>query len=670
MKVINNMKLLFLTCIVFLNININAQNAKYFILKSPNGSLNVEISCDEKIEYKLLHDGDILLEKSDISMKLEGGNSFGIHSKYIGFSKQSVNKTFASSIYKKNQITDAFNEITLKFKDGFQLIFRAYDDGMAYRFVSTLNKRFVVENEQVVYNFPYEPKLYVPYANTEKRTIESQMAISFENVYKYIKLSEWETDRIAFSPLLVEYENGKKLVIVEADLTNYPGMFLYAEGCKSLKGKFAAYPKKATLGGYNNLQLLVNKRESYIAKYENGNVSFPWRTLIVSTKDSELANNDMVYKLATPSSSDMDFTWVKPGKVAWDWWNDWNIYGVEFKSGINNDTYKYYIDFASKYGIEYIILDEGWSVKNKADLYQIVPEINLKELITYSEKKNVGLILWAGYAAFEKDIEGVCKHYSEMGIKGFKVDFMERDDQVAVNFHYRAAKIAAQHRMLLDFHGTYKPTGLQRTFPNVINVEAVYGLEQMKWAKNLDMVSYDVTMPFIRMIAGPVDYTQGAMSNATKENYRPSNSEPMSQGTRCRQLAEYIVFESPLNMLCDNPSNYMREPTCTKFIAEVPTVWDSTIVLDGKVAEYIAVAREKGSVWYVGAMTNWDARNLNLDLSFLGAGNFKAVIFKDGVNADKAAHDYKKVEINILSDKKLNIQMAPGGGFAMKISKL
>ena len=342
---------------------------------------------------------------------------------------------------------------------------------------------------------------------------------------------------------------------------------------------------------------------------------------------------------------------------------------VDFKAGVNNATYKHYIDFASEYSIEYVILDEGWAVNKRADLLQVIPEINLPELAAYAKSKNVGLILWAGYYAFDRDMEAVCKHYSEMGIVGFKVDFMDRDDQPMVDFHRRAAEMGAKYKMMIDYHGTYKPTGLNRTFPNAINFEAVYGLEQMKWAANADQVTFDVIVPFIRQVAGPMDYTQGAMRNATRRNYKSVNSEAMSQGTRCRQLAEYIIFESPLNMLCDNPSNYRNEKECTEFIAAVPTVWDNTISLDGEIGKYVSIARQKGDAWYVGAMTNWSAREMVIDLSFLGEGNYKGEVFKDGVNADRAARDYKKEIINIPANRKLPISMAPGGGYVIKISK-
>lgn len=478
------------------------------------------------------------------------------------------------------------------------------------------------------------------------------------------------SNQIAFTPVVVELEEGRKICIAESDVESYPGMFVYnEEQSTSLKGVFAPYPKNLLQGGHNNLQMLVTERENYIAKC-SGKRTFPWRIAIVSSDDKELLDNDLVYKLAAPSRID-DTSWIKPGKVAWEWWNHWGLSGIDFKAGVNNATYKAYIDFAAKHGIEYVILDEGWAVNLKADLFQVVPEIDLKELVAYAESKDIGLILWAGYYAFERDMEDICRYYSELGIKGFKVDFMDRDDQPMVDFHYRGAAIAAKYHLLLDYHGTYKPTGLNRTYPNVVNFEGVHGLEQLKFAGSdkVDQVTYDVTMPFIRMVAGPVDYTQGAMRNGTKRTFRPVNEAPMSMGTRCRQLAEYVIFESPLSMLCDSPVFYERESECTSFIAEVPTVWEETVALDGKIGEYISMARRKGDIWYLGTLTNWEKRTMEIDLSFLGDGEWSAELYKDGVNAGTVASDYIKSIIAIPQDRKLSVTMAEGGGCALKIYK-
>lgn len=642
---------------------------KEFSLKSPDGKLTVAVDVDETVSYSLEHDGTLLLDGSEISMTLSDGVTYGNGSRFLGKQLRSVDETIQAVNYRKKTVEDRYNELTLRFK-GFNLVFRAYDDGMAYRFVSLSRTPFNVVSEKASFSFPEDWKAYVPYVRDySSDDFSRQFMNSFENTYSHISLSEWNRDRLAFLPLVVEAADGKKLCITESDLLDYPGMYLYnGDGDSSLEGVFAPYPAEEKQGGHNMLQMVVQSRKEHIAEFEKG-TAFPWRTVIVSENDWELTESDMVYRLATPAAEDMDFSWVKPGKVAWDWWNDWNLYGVDFRAGINNDTYRYYIDFASAHGIEYVILDEGWAVNLKADLMQVIPEIDLKMLADYAASKNVGLILWAGYWAFDRDMEAVCKYYSEMGIKGFKVDFMDRDDQKMVDFHRRAAEMAARYGLMVDFHGTYKPTGLSRTYPNVVNNEGIHGLEQLKWSPDADQVTYDVTIPFIRFVAGPADYTQGAMRNATRWNYRPVNNEAMSQGTRCRQLAEYVVFDSPLNMLCDSPSNYMREAECTEFIASVPTVWDETEALDGKIAEYVAIARRSGDAWYVGAMTDWNARDLELDLSFLGDGDFEMTVYRDGINADRAARDYVKETVAVPASRKVSVHMAPGGGYAAVIVK-
>ncbi len=660
-----------LLLVVFLNFNVDAQ--KSYSVVSPNGKLKAEITVGELVEYSLSHAGDQLLNNSTISMTLTNGVELGANSRVLKSKTRLVKNEIEAINYKKNIVTDNYNELEIFFRGNFSLIFRAYNDGLAYRFSTNMKESFYVKNEQVVFNFPDNLKAFIPYVNNgngQKDTFEKQFYNSFENTYQYINIGDWDRERLAFLPLLVEGPNGKKICITEADLLNYPGLYLSNRNkSNSLVGVFAPYPKEIKQGGHNNLQGEVKLSEPFIAKCE-GKTEFPWRAIIVSENDYELTNNDMVYRLASPNKL-ADVSWIKPGKVAWDWWNAWNLFNVDFEAGINNETYKYYIDFASANGIEYVILDEGWSVRGEADLLKVIPEIDLPMLIDYAKNKNVGLILWAGYWALNRDIEGVCKHYSNMGIKGFKVDFMDRDDQPMVDFHAKTAEIAAKYGLMIDYHGTYKPTGLQRTFPNVINFEGVHGLEQMKWAStDVDQVTYDVTIPFIRMVAGPLDYTQGAMRNATKDNYRPVNTEAMSQGTRCRQLAQYVIFESPINMLCDSPSNYLLEMESTKFISEIPTTWDETIALNGEVSKYLSIARRKGDTWYIGAMTNWDSRTIDLDLSFLGEGNFKAEVFKDGVNANKVAKDYVKDIINISSQKTMTVNMAPGGGTAIKIVKI
>ena len=642
---------------------------KEYHLDSPDGKLTVTIRIDKQITYTLTEGKQTLVAPSPISVQLSDGTAWGSNSRLKNVSNRKSNEVIPSPFYKRSEIKDIYNEMTLNFRERFSLIFRMYDEGMAYRFVSTGSKPFKVANEEAIFNFEKDYKTFVPYVKDGKQPIETQFSNSFENTYTHVALSGLNPQRLMFTPVVIEQDNGRKLCIAESDVENYPGMFLInRDGKNALTSMLAPFPKEKKQGGHNQLQILVNERENYIASCQP-KAKLPWRIVVVAHNDKELADNDMVYKLAAPSRI-KDISWIRPGKVAWEWWNHWGIQNVDFEAGVNNETYMHYIDFASRHGIEYVILDEGWAVNLQADLFQIVPEIDLKKLVAYAKQKNVDLILWAGYYAFARDIERVCKHYSELGIKGFKIDFMDRDDQEMVDFHYRAAETAAKYKLLVDFHGTYKPTGLNRTYPNVINYEAVHGLEQMKWSDiRTDQVTYDVTMPFIRMLAGPIDYTQGAMRNATKRCYSACNDAPMSQGTRCRQLAEYVVFESPLNMLCDSPTNYDREEECTNFIATIPTVWDETVAINGEIGKYITMARQKEGVWYIGSLTNWDARTLELDLSFLGTGEWKAEIYSDGINANRLATDYKKTVIDIPASRKLTINLAQGGGCAMKISK-
>jgi len=660
-------KSIFIIALVLLTANLYCQ--KNIHLESPDGKLDISVSLVEKITYSLSYEKNEMIKSSPISLQLEDGISFGIGSVLRNTKATKNDRIIKANFYKRNEIRDSYNELILNFKEDFSLVFRAYNEGMAYRIISTGKNNFRVKNEEVAFNFGKDYKAYIPYVKTNTETIENQYFNSFENTYTYTSISEMNPKRLVFMPVVVDMDGGKKLCITESDLESYPGMYLINDNNSTiLKSNFASYPATTVQGGYNKLQQTVTDRKPFIAKCI-AKSKLPWRIIIVTNNDKELTESDMVYKLASPSRVE-DLSWIKPGKVAWEWWNNWGLSHVDYETGVNNKTYMAYIDFASRNNIRYVILDEGWSVKMQADLFQAVPEIDLKKLIAYGKSKNVDLILWAGYYAFERDMEKVCMHYSDMGIKGFKVDFMDRDDQQMVDFYYKAAETAAKYKLLLDFHGAYKPTGLNRTYPNVINYEGVHGLEQMKWSDiKTDQVTYDVTMPFIRMVAGPVDYTQGAMRNSTKKTFRPINNEPMSQGTRCHQLAEYVVFESPLNMLCDSPSNYEKEQECTDFISAVPTVWDNTVSLNGEIGKYITIARQKNDSWYLGSLTNWNPRQLKINLSFLGEGNWEAEIFKDGINANNIASDYQKEIIDIPSDKNLTISMAAGGGYAMRIYK-
>ena len=648
---------------------------KEFEVKSPNGMISVSISVGDKVRYSVRHGKTVIIKGSEISMELEDGTvlgSIGSMESIKSLKTNSVNEVLQTDFYKKKEVENNYNELIINFKGNYKLTFRAYDDGVAYRFSTSFKKQIFVKKENVNYCFDDDYVAYIPYVNARKGDgdfLTQQFFTSFESQYTIDSISKMDAERIAFTPLLICVRDGKKVVIVESDLEDYPGTFFRKGKGNSLEAVQSTYPKVEEQGGHNMLQMVVKERENYVAKVK-GTRDFPWRAMVISENDAELMNSDIVYKLASPSRVD-DVSWIRPGKVAWDWWNNWNIWGVDFKAGINNDTYKYYIDFASKYGIEYVILDEGWAVNKQADLFQIVPEIDLEELVAYANERNVGLVLWAGYYAIDRDMEHVCKHYSEMGIKGFKVDFMDRDDQEVVDFYYRMAAMAAKYHLFVDFHGAYKPTGLSHTYPNVLNFEGVYGLEQSKWDDDLNQVNYECMIPYIRMVAGNLDYTQGAMDNATKNHFRAIYTNPMSQGTRCRQLAEYVIFESPFNMLCDSPTKYMQNPECTEFIAEIPTVWDETIALDGKLGEYAVIARRKGNTWYVGAITNWEAREIEIDLSRINGINRINKMYCDGVNANRNAEDYRVIRDfkDIGDDGIIKINLAKGGGAVIIINE-
>ena len=660
------MKKTLLSALLLLCVSAFAQ--KQYTLQSPDGKITVTVEADEQLTYAVTHGKTCVLAPSAIGMTLTDGTQLGQKPVVRNAKTRSVNQSVKTQLYKRAEIPEIYNELTLTLKGNYKVIFRAYDEGVAYRFETDFRKPIIIENETANFNFDADYQGVIPYvlrrAGQEGDLISQQFYNSFENTYTHTKLSQMDPEKLAFLPLLVELNDGKKAVITEADLEDFPGLYLYnPNGENSLSAMHAGYPKTREQGGHNNLQWLVKERENYIAKVD-GKRAFPWRCIVISENDKELADSDLVYLLASPSRIEDD-SWIQPGKVAWDWWNAWNIYGVDFNAGINNDTYKYYIDFASQYGIEYVILDEGWAVNKQADLFQVVPEIDIQELVDYGAERNVGIVLWVGYAAIDKDMENVCQYYSDMGVKGFKVDFMDGDDQMIVDFYYRMAATAAKYQLFVDFHGAYKPTGLHRTYPNVLNHEGVYGLEQAKWDNKSDFVLNEVTIPFIRMVAGPMDYTQGAMRNAQKNNFAAVYTEAMSQGTRCRQLAEYVIFESPFNMLCDSPSNYLNEDECTQFIASVPTVWDETVVLDGKVGEYLVIARRKNFHWYVGAITNWEERDLVLDLSVLpNFGAKSGRIFRDGPNANRAARDYVAEQIQVMGNK-VKVHLAKGGGAVM-----
>lgn len=638
-----------------------AAKEKKYVLSSPDGTLKVEISAGNELAYQVMHGNDTILSHSNIGLVLENGTIVGKTPRITGERRRKIKDNIESPFYRFKEFVATGNELDLKLKGGFGIIFRAYNEGVAYRFYTTQSSDIIIKEEQAEFNFKEDYTAYLPYTTNDKKP----MAMAYQNVYDIIPLSKAQP-KLAFLPVTVDC-GSVKLTLLESDLEAYPGMFVQSQqGKYGLKGVFAPYPAKTDFYPWRK-QEYVTETTDFISR-SRGSRSYPWRVLAITEKDTDMPVNNLVYALASPNRIG-DTSWIKTGKVAWDWWNDWNLKGVPFKAGINMDTYKYYIDFASRNGLEFIVLDEGWYDPKSGDMLTVIPELDLTELIAYGKSKGVEIVLWTVFNVLDSQLEAACKKYADMGIKGFKVDFLDRDDQTAVEMVYRIAEMTARYKLTLDLHGIYKPTGINRTYPHIINFESVFGMEEVKWTdiKN-NMPLYDVTFPYIRMMAGPVDYTPGVMRNATKADWRAMYYTPASMGTRCHQLAAYIVHDSPFTMLCDAPTNYLNEQECVDFIASLPVEVDSTFIASGELGKYIVTVRKKDVNWYIGGMTNWDERDVQLDFSFLPEGmSYTAVLFKDGVNANKQAEDYRKETIRIDKDSRLTLHLASGGGFAMKL---
>ena len=659
----NNKKL----CLAILSLLLLIGNASFaakekkYVLSSPDGTLKVEISAGNELAYQVMHGNDTILSHSNIALVLEDGTIVGKTPRITGERRKKIKDNIESPFYRFKEFVATGNELDLKLKGGFGIIFRAYNEGVAYRFYTTQSSDIIIKEEQAEFNFKEDYTAYLPYTTNDKKP----MAMAYQNVYDVTPLSKAQP-KLAFLPVTVDC-GSVKLTLLESDLEAYPGMFVQSQqGKYGLKGVFAPYPAKTDFSPWRK-QEYVTETTDFISR-SRGSRSYPWRVLAITEKDTDMPVNNLVYALASPNRIG-DTSWIKTGKVAWDWWNDWNLKGVPFKAGINMDTYKYYIDFASRNGLEFIVLDEGWYDPKSGDMLTVIPELDLPELIAYGKSKGVEIVLWTVFNVLDSQLEAACKKYADMGIKGFKVDFLDRDDQTAVEMVYRIAEMTARYKLTLDLHGIYKPTGINRTYPHIINFESVFGMEEVKWTdiKN-NMPLYDVTFPYIRMMAGPVDYTPGAMRNATKADWRAMYYTPASMGTRCHQLAAYIVHDSPFTMLCDAPTNYLNEQECVDFIASLPVEVDSTFIASGELGKYIVTVRKKDVNWYIGGMTNWDERDVQLDFSFLPEGmSYTAVLFKDGVNANKQAEDYRKETIRIDKDSRLTLHLASGGGFAMKL---
>jgi alpha-glucosidase len=644
---------LFVLFWVLLSLAGTAPAQSSFDLHSPNKRIEIRLRTAPRLRYDVLLKGRALMEDCTLSLDVDH-KKLGIDPKVLTSKERSVDQILIPVVRQKfAKIHENYNELRIELEGGYAVVFRAYDEGVAYRFeTSLLEQQVKVYAEEASFHFAGNSIVY--YAQED--------SFFSHNERKYLpqQLSEIIPAYIATLPAVVDAGEGAKIAIAESDLEDYPGMWLRGTGGPALTATFPPYPLKEQLEGDRNFRVVESA--DYIAS-TSGTRTYPWRLMGVVEKDGDLLTNQLVWLLEKPSQV-QDTSWIKPGKVAWDWWNANNVYNVDFKSGINTQTYKYYIDFAAKYGLQYIVLDEGWY--KLGNVLEVVPEIDMEVLTAYAKQKNVGIILWVTSKSLDDQLLPALDLYEKWGIKGVKVDFMQRSDQLMVNYFHKVSRETAKRKMLVDFHGAQKQITMTRTWPNMISGEGVRGMEWSKWSADAEP-KHNVTLPFTRMFLGPMDYTPGAMRNATKATFAPIFQQPTALGTRCHQLAMYVVFESPLQMLADSPSNYLREPEAMEFLGPIPTVWDDTKVLDGKIAEYVLIARRNGDDWYIGAMSDWTGRELEIDMAFLPAGKFSMVAYQDGENADRMAGDYTLVKSQVNSSSKLKIKLAPGGGWAARI---
>ena len=610
--------------------------AKDYQVSSPDGLLTVIVHAgQDRLTWEVRHGSTTILTPSEIGIN-------GTLAKLKG-------KTEGHTITVRNQ--------------QYSVEFRADDDAAAYRITVNGKKPLTIDSETAEFNFADDYQAFVPYVN-DNRSGE-RYCYSFESYYDEQPLSKMFTDSLAINPLAVRLPEGKLAVVADMGAVDYPGMFLLKNGAHGLKAAFAPYPTEETIGGYARLNLIPTRRASYIAKDVKG--ALPWRIVLVTRQDRQLLTAQLPERFG-PQCQIADTSWIKPGKVAWDWWNATMLTGVPFRAGMNTDTYRYYIDFAAKNHLEYIIIDEGWSTDEslRSDLN---PDIDLLCLLPYAQKKGVGIILWSSWRNCINNTEEDFKYYASLGVKGFKVDFFDRDDQAVMRSAWQIAQCAARHHLLLDYHG-YRPTGIQKAWPNIVNFEGVKGLENSKWEPRSsdgplhNQPRYDVSIPYLRQLVGPLDYTPGAMNNATRAQFFGNNDHPMSQGTRAHQVAMYTIFDAPLQMLADSPSKYIKEQETTNFISKIPTTWDEVVPLDGRLGQYVAVAKRKGNTWYVAAMTDWTPRQLTISLSMLGSGQHQAEVFADGVNADRDATDYQLSTLTVAQGDSITIRLAPAGGWS------
>ena len=632
-------------------------------ISSPDGRIKVVVEATDKVFYSVFYNEKLLLAPSIINLTLADGTALTGKISFRKISTRQNHSHIVSPVPEKRiNIPDVYNELTIRFRQPISLVFRVYNDGLAYRFLTHFSDSIIIKEETAEYNFPENHTVYFP--EVVKRENADIFHTSFEEPYQVKSLDSLLNGNFCFTPILIAPTQGPKLVITESDLHDYPGMFITGNNNKTVTGRFAPFPIEETVAEGEFPQAIVTKRADYIAATK-GTRSFPWRVMIIAANDKELPANDLVYRLASPSKLN-DHSWIQPGKGTDEWIIGVNLFNVPFKSGVNTATYKFYIDFAHKFGFERIMMDAGWS--DYKDLFKINPDINMDEIAAYAKQKNIRLSMWTLAMTLERQLEPALEQFNKWGVDFIMTDFMDRDDQLMVNFYDRIAEAAAQHKIMIMFHGAYKPAGFNRTYPHAMTREGVLGSEYNIWSEKATP-EHNLLLPFIRMVSGPMDYEPGILDNATAKTFRPIGDKVMAMGTRCHQSAMFIVYESPIQIFSGNPSQGLLEPEFMKLVGSIPTVWDTTIVIDAKLGDYIITARKKGDDWFIGAMCDWSPRELSVELPFLEIGNYQATLLEDGVNADRYASDYKLSKRKVSKSDKIPVKMAPGGGFIMRLQK-
>jgi alpha-glucosidase len=632
-------------------------------IKSPDGNLRIIITIGRELLYSVYFNNRPLLLRSAIDMELQGGIRLSNNSSIRKIGLQQVNDSIISPVPEKRRlIRDYFNEIRIDFRNGFALQFRAYNDGAAYRLITNRKDSLHIVRETARFRFAEDFSAYYP--EVQKRNDADSFHTSFEEPYQRKKLDSISPSALCFSPVLVDCENGTKVLLTESDLENYPGMFLRSTGSQGFEGCFAHYPLEQRISEGEYPQAIVTERAPYIA-ISQGSRTYPWRVIAISKQDEDLPATDIVYRLASPSRV-QDPSWIHPGKATDEWIIGINLFNIRFVAGINTATYKYYIDFAKRFGFDRIMMDAGWS--ESQDLFRINPNLNMDELASYARNKGVKLSMWTLALALDRQLDSALEQFTRWGVDFIMTDFIDRDDQKAVQFYFRIAEACAKKKIMIMYHGAFKPAGFGRTYPNAITRESVLGSEYNIWSDKANP-QHDLLLPFIRMVSGPMDYEPGLLDNATKKTFRPIPEKVMSQGTRAHQLAMFVVYDNPMQIFSGNPSQGLLEPAFMELLGGIPTTWDQTLIPDARVGEYLITARKKGDDWFIGGLTNWERRSVSIRLDFLDDGLYHATFCEDGVNADRYPSDYILTDKIIRKNDSCIINMAAGGGWLLRLKK-